>query len=144
VAQIFQRYLAYSPIVDELAGLPESLRKLALDRFRFLQLHIEEKRPLRSLAVEAGIPYRTAQRWLARYQQSGLAALARKSRADAGDRRAVSVRLREAVEGLALQKPPLPIAALHREAQRLARKLGEKPRATERYSTSFAGCPLIS
>jgi putative transposase len=134
MAQIFQRYLAYSPIVDELAGLPDALRKLALDHFRLLQLHIEEHRPLRSVADEAGIPYRTAQRWLSRYQQSGLAALVRKSRADAGERRALSARLREAIEGLALQKPPLPVAAIHREAQRLARNLGEK---TLSYGTVF-------
>ena len=112
--------------MDELAGLPEALRKLALDRFRFLQPHLEQSRPLRSVAGEAGIPYRTAQRWLSRYQQFGLAALVRKARADAGERRAVSRQLREAIEGLALQKPPLPIAALYRQVQRFARDLGEK------------------
>ena len=40
-----------------------------------------------------------------KYQQFGLAALARRKRADSGEHRAVSVKIREAIEGLALQKP---------------------------------------
>ena len=56
--------MAYSIPMDELAGLSESLRKLALDRFRLLKPHIEEGRPLQSVAAEAGIKFRTAQRWV--------------------------------------------------------------------------------
>jgi putative transposase len=112
--------------MDELAGLPESVRKLALDRFRLLQPYLEQGRPLRLVAIEAGIPYRTAQRWATRYQQFGLVALARKRRADTGGRRAVSVKIREAIEGLALQKPPLPIAALYRQVRRFAQDLTER------------------
>ena len=37
--------------MDELAGLPESVRKLALDRFRLLQPHLEEDRSLRLVAT---------------------------------------------------------------------------------------------
>lgn len=44
--------------MHELSGLPESVRKLALDRFRLLQPHFEQNRPLRSVAYEAGIPDR--------------------------------------------------------------------------------------
>jgi putative transposase len=131
---MFQRYLAYHSIMDELAALPEGLRKIALDRFRILQPHLEQNRLLRAVASEAGIPYRTAQRWLSLYRRSGLRALARKSRADAGGRRAVSVRLREAIEGLALEKPPLSVAAVHRQVGRLARDLGEQ---TPSYGTVF-------
>src|SRR5208283_1642869 len=76
---------------------------------------LRAKRPLRQVAVEAGIPYRTAQRWLTRYQQFVLAALARKRRVDKGGRRAVSAGIEAAIEGLALQKPPLPISALYRQ-----------------------------
>src|SRR6516225_10683538 len=64
--------------MEELSRLPQSLRKLALDRFHLLQPHLEEGRPLRPLAIKAGISYRTAQRWLRQYQRSGLAALVRK------------------------------------------------------------------
>ena len=60
------------------------------------------------------------------YRWSGLAALVRKKRRDRGERRAVSVKLKEAIEGLALQKPPLPIAALYRQVLKLSLGLGEK------------------
>jgi putative transposase len=64
-------------------------------------------------------------RWVARYQQFGLGALVRKRRADTGARRAISAKLTEVIEGLALQKPPLPIAALSRQARRSAKDWGE-------------------
>jgi putative transposase len=52
-------------------------------------------------------------------------ALARKARVDRGERRAVSVALEEAIEGLALQKPPLPIAAPYRQVRAIAQQRGE-------------------
>lgn len=113
--------------MDQLTELSDEARGLALARFRMLQPHLEEKRPLRAVAEEAGIPFRTAQRWVAQYRQSGLKALARKSRTDRGELRAVSARLRKAIEGLALQKPPLPIAVLYRRVRELAQDLGEGP-----------------
>jgi putative transposase len=111
--------------MDQLAGLTEEIRKLALDRFRLLQPHLEDDRPLRLVAAEAEaeIPFRTAQRWVALYRKFGLAAVARKNRADRGERRAVSVKIKEAIEGLALQKPPLPITAVCRQARRMAQDL---------------------
>jgi putative transposase len=60
------------------------------------------------------------------YRRIGLAALVRKKRADRGQRRAVSTKLKEAIEGLAPQKLPLPIAALYRQVSRVSRQLGEK------------------
>ena len=112
--------------MDLLAGLPEDLRKLALDRFRIIQPHLEQHRPLQSVARAAGIPYRTAQRWVAQYRLFGLAALARKKREDQGKRRAVSTEMKKVVEGLALQKPPLPVATLYRQVVRFSKDLGEK------------------
>jgi putative transposase len=111
--------------MDHLACLPEDVRTLALDRFRLIQPHLEENQSLRSVARAAGIPYRTAQRWVAKYRRFGLIGLARKKRQDQGERRAVSAKCREAIEGLALQKPPLPIAALYRQVVRFSRELGE-------------------
>ena len=90
-----------------------------------LQPHLELRRPLRLVAAEAGVTFRTAQRWVAQYRQFGLAALARKTRIDSGERRTASQALKQAVEGLALQKPPLPIAALYRQIRRSAQNLGE-------------------
>jgi putative transposase len=55
-----------------------------------------------------------------------LSGLTRKHRSDHGERRAVSAWLKEVIEGLALQKPPLPIAALYRQVQRFSRDLGDK------------------
>ena len=62
--------------MDQLAGLTEEARKLALDRFRLLQPHLEDDRPLKAVAAAAGIPVRTAQRWVSLYWQFGLTALA--------------------------------------------------------------------
>ena len=73
------------------------------------------------------MPFRNAQRWVALYRQSGLTALARRKRADHGEHRSVSADIRKAIEGLALQKPPLPIAALYRQVRRLAADRGEEP-----------------
>ena len=67
---------------------------------------------MEAVAMAAGIPYRTAHRWLAQYRRFGLVALARKTRGDRGARRVASLKIKEAIEGLAPQKPPLPVAAL--------------------------------
>ena len=47
-----------------LARLTEEARKLALDRVRQLHPHLEDDRPLKAVASAAGIPFRTAQRWV--------------------------------------------------------------------------------
>ena len=112
--------------MDELAGLTGEARKRALDRFRLLQPHLENDRPLKAAAAAAGIPFRTAQRWVSLYRQFGLAALARRKRADTGKHREISAKLKEAIEGIALQKPPLPVATICRQARRLAQDLGEE------------------
>jgi putative transposase len=114
-------------MMPDLAALSEADRQSALERFRLLQPHLEEDRPLALVARQAGIPYRTAQRWVSLYRRFGLAALARKRRADCGARRSLSPRMQNVVEGLALQKPPLPVAALYRQVCRLAQQAGEKP-----------------
>lgn len=113
--------------MDQLAGLPEKARKLALDRFRLLRPHLEDDRPLKAVAASAKIPFRTAQRWVSLYRHLGLAALARKKRTDSGQRREISAKLKEAIEGIALQRPPLPVAAICRQVRQLARNLGEEP-----------------
>jgi putative transposase len=113
--------------MEQLAELPESARKLAFERFQLLRPYFEENQSLQSVAAAADISFRTAQRWVAQYQQFGLAALVRRKRADIGERRAVSEALRKAIEGLALQTPPLPIAALHRQVRQMAKDLGEHP-----------------
>src|SRR5205823_2820414 len=78
-------------------------------------------------AREAGVPYRTAQRWVALSRQFGLAGLVRKARAVRNERRTLSLEREERVEGLALQRPPLPVATLHRQVFRIAEGRSEKP-----------------
>ena len=121
--------------MDQLTGLTEAARNLALDRFRLIQPHLEQNQSLQSVVDAAGMPYRTAQRWVAQYRLFGLVALARKRREDRGERRVVSTKLKEIIEGLALQKPPLPLAALFRQVQRLSKGLGEKAPS---YGTVFS------
>jgi putative transposase len=87
--------------MEELAGLSADARKVALDRFRFLRPHLEESQSLQSVALAAGIPYRTAHRWVTQYRRFGLVALARRTRDDRGERRAVSQKIKDAIEGLA-------------------------------------------
>lgn len=110
----------------ELVALSEEERELALQRFRLLRPHLEFGRALRGVAAEAGIPLRTAQRWVARYRRLGLTALARSPRADAGLRKAVSPELHKAIEGLALQRPALPVAAIYRQVSRLSEAQGTR------------------
>ena len=57
---------------------------------------------------------------------AGIAGLARKGRSDRGKRH-LSDTLRQAIEGLALKKPTLSAAAIHRQAVTLAERLGEPP-----------------
>ena len=111
----------------ELASFSETSRQRALERFELLRAHIEDGRPLAAIARETRLSYRMLQYWLERYRTSGLAALARKPRTDRGCRRKLSAALQEAIEGLALQKPPLPISVLCNRAQLLAESLGEEP-----------------
>ena len=127
----------------ELAGLSEEARRLAMERFRLLQSHIENNEPLTSVARAAGIPYRTAHRLVLEYRRIGLKALVRKKRTDRGERRVVSGKLKEAIEGLALQKPPLPIAALYRQVSRFSKELARRLRATAPCSTSSEVCQRI-
>jgi putative transposase len=108
-----------------LASLSESARKIAFDRFRLLQPHLEGKRSLKAVARDAGIRYRTDQRWVMRYREWDLAGLARNGRADRGRRRTIAPALKEVLEALALQKPPMPIAASHRQLCRIAVERGQ-------------------
>jgi hypothetical protein len=81
--------------MSQVASLSESARTIALERFRILQPHIEHERFLTQVARDAGIPYRTAQRWVMQSRKYGLIGLTRGEREDSGSRRALSPNLRE-------------------------------------------------
>lgn len=106
--------------------MAEAVREAAMNRFRLLQPHLKKCLPLRVVASEAGVAFRTAQRWAARYQAHGLAGLARVTREDRGRRRAISLQLRRTVEGLALERPVLPASSILRQAKQMAAALDER------------------
>lgn len=131
--------------MPSLTGLSEEQRQNALKRFRLLQPHLEEGIPLILAAQNAGVPYRTAQRWLAQYEQYGLAGLARRQRTDSGGRRRLSQEMLQLVEGLALQSPPLGPTAIHRQVVALAEQRGEKtPSYSLVYGTVRNLCPALT
>ena len=111
--------------MQDLTELPAASRELAMARFRLLQPHLEQRRSLSSIAGEAGIPSRTARRWLSQYRERGLEGLARKSRDDRGKRRAVSRKVQQVIEGMALERPALPLRSIHRQACTFAEQTGE-------------------
>ena len=110
-----------------LTALPEDQRLLALERFHLLQPHLEQGASLAATAKQGAIPYRTAQRWVSLFRRFGLTSLARKGRTDRGGRRVLSPTMQKLVEGLVLQRPPIPIATLYRQVCRVAVEQGQKP-----------------
>ena len=105
------------------AALDEQRRAEAMTRFAVLRPHLEEGVPLTRAASEAGVPARTAERWLARYRQGGLASLVRSSRRDAGTHRSPAT-LIALVEGMGLKRPRSSAAAIHRRVGTVARVQG--------------------
>ncbi len=104
-----------------LACLSEQQRKDAMARLAILRLHLEQQVPLARAARQAGVAMRTAQRWLTRYHADGLAGLVRPVRRDAGNRK-LSADFATLIEGLALRKPRPSVAAIHREAVKIAKE----------------------
>ena len=74
-------------------------------------------------AQRAGVPLRTATRWLAAYRADGAAGLTRSGRTDRGGRR-IPGELVELVEGLALRRPPPRLAQVHRAVTDVANERG--------------------
>lgn len=95
-----------------------------MECFRILQPFLEGDVPLTQVARQHGLALRTAQRWVVQYRKHGLAGLCRKEYAGKGEH-GLSSELQQAIEGLALQKPPLSVAAVHRKAALLAGQRGE-------------------
>jgi len=95
------------------AAQDEQQREQAMARFALLRPHLEDGVPLTRAADAAGIPVRTAGRWLARYRQSGMAGMARSNRCDAGTHRSPAD-LIALIEGMALKRPRSLAAAIHR------------------------------
>ena len=108
-----------------LTALSDAERSAALSRFNIIRPYIEDDVPLALIARERGIGVETARSWVNKYRQNGLAGLARRRRSDRARRR-FSTALQKAVEGLALKRPRLSAAAIHRKVALAAGRLGEK------------------
>ena len=84
--------------------------------------HVFDGVPLARAAADAGVPRRTAARWLLAYTADG--STARSGRSDRARRRRTPVELVNLIEGMALRRPPPKIAQVHREAVRIAEERG--------------------
>ena len=113
------------PAADPGAGEPpgDAPRAEALQRLAVIRAHLDDGVPLARAAREAGVPPRTARRWLARYRLRGVQGLERSARSDRGSRR-LPAELVQAIEGLALRRPQPSIATVHRRACAIAEDQG--------------------
>ena len=93
----------------------------ATGRLFLLKRHLEDGEPLAWVAAEIGVPLRTARRWLARYRAKGAVGLKRTVRSDAGQHKTTN-QIVELVEGLALTKPRISVATIHRRITTLAKE----------------------
>jgi putative transposase len=107
----------------------------AMARYRMIKPFLEDGVPLPDLAERHGLSVRTARRWVKRYREHGVAGLQRQPRADLGNPRQLPTVLQGVIEALALQKPRLTIAAIHREVTQLA---VDKHLSVPSYSTVYS------
>jgi putative transposase len=115
-----------TPATSALSSLSDDDRARAFARFQVIRPFLEDGIPLARVAREQRIILRTARRWVKRYRSDGLAGLARKERGDKAQRK-LSTGLQQLIEGLALRKPSLSAAMIHRKAAEAAKNLGERP-----------------
>jgi putative transposase len=106
----------------------------AAKRLAMLRPYLDGEAPLTKVAAAAGVPLRTARRWVARVRDGGPAALERKSRSDAGERR-LAEDLVALIEGQALTRPRVSIATIHRRVSAIA---GEQGWAAPSYASVHA------
>jgi putative transposase len=121
----FAEVLLEGIAASSISQLSDQSRARALERFRTIRPFLEDGVSLTAIARERGIDVSTARRWVKRYRQNGLAGLARKERGDK-HRRKLSPDLQRVIEGLALRKPRLSAAAIHRSAVQSAEKRGDR------------------
>jgi putative transposase len=106
--------------VSQLAIATEAQREQVLERFSLIQPFLEGDIPLTHVAAMQQLPLRTLRQWVQRYRQKGLVGLMRKGRSDRGKRRGLPADLVRQIEGLALHRPARSIAAIHRQATKVA------------------------
>ena len=99
-------------------GMAEAAKRLAI-----LRPFLNGGATLAGVAANAGIPLRTAQHWAARYRENGPAGLARQARSDLGARKLPND-LVALIEGMALTRPRLSAATIHRRVSTIAPNRG--------------------
>jgi putative transposase len=105
------------------AHLSDEAGRLALERFGLLRPHLEDGISLAKVADQHHLSLRTLERWVRRYRQRGLAGLVRAPYANRGRRR-LPDEFQHLIEGLALRRPPMSTAAVHREVRAVAQARG--------------------
>ena len=112
--------------MGESGGAEATVGGHAIERYRLIEPYLQGARTLSWIAAQAEVSLRTAQRWVDQYRKHGLEALATKRRSDSGVRRVMSQRVIEMIEGLALEKPRIPVTAIYRELIEFTAKTGER------------------
>ena len=82
--------------MQELSGLSEAARDLAMARFQLIQPYLAERRSLQLVAADANLSFRTAHRWVSQYRKLGLAAFVHKTGRYPGARKIVSPKIKAA------------------------------------------------
>lgn len=85
----------------------------ALTKYRALLPYLQGQATLASIAQANDVDVRTIRRWVRSLQSSGFRGLMRTIRADCGIRK-VPLELQHLIQGLFLQRPPMPISTIHR------------------------------
>src|SRR6266568_3736786 len=116
-----------------LTALTEAQRTQALERFTIIRPALEEGVSRAQVARTSQIAPSTVQLWIKRYREKGLAGLANNvARSDKGKSRKLPETAIQLIEGLALQKPPRSMAAIHRQVTASAQEQGWKPPSYDR------------
>jgi putative transposase len=110
-----------------LTYLTEQERARAMERFHVLHPFLEGSIDLPHLARQHQRSLRTLQRWVSRYAAEGLSGLVRQRRTGRGGHRRLPLGWRQLIAGLALQTPPLSVAAIHRQVCALASQQEMQP-----------------
>jgi putative transposase len=92
-------------------------------KYKIIQPFLDESSSLKSVSISQDIPLRTLQRWCKLYKEQGFPGLEQQQRSDKGKYRHVSQKLLHFIEGLALKRPKLSIAAICDKANELAKIL---------------------
>lgn len=96
--------------------------RTALEKYKVISLYLEQGISLSKIAKEHQLHPKTLRRWIDKYQADGFKGLERKSRKDKGKRQLINEKLEQVIEALILRKPPISLAAVLRQAVKIARE----------------------